>query len=124
MCRSAKKLQFLALTVLCLWPLRLCAWTNGQLLIWMDSERAQGLRPVVKKFASDLGIKVTIETPVNIVNNFSLAAQAGRGPDIVIWAHDKVGEWADSGIIAPVEISDELLNKFLPNSWEAVLHHR
>jgi maltose/maltodextrin transport system substrate-binding protein len=82
--------KFLTLAMLFLWPMHLCAWTNGQLLIWMDSERAQGLRPVVKKFANDLGIKVTIETPVNIVNNFPLAAQAGQGPDIVIWAHDKV----------------------------------
>lgn len=121
-CRSAINRQFLALTVLCLWPLHLCAWTNGQLLIWMDSERARDLRPVGKKFASDLGIRVTIETPANIVNNFPLAAQAGRGPDIVIWAHDKVGEWAESGLIAPVEPSSEFVRKFYPQSWDAVLH--
>jgi maltose/maltodextrin transport system substrate-binding protein len=122
MCRSAINWQFLALTVLCLWPLRLCAWTNGQLLIWMDSDRAQGLRPVVKKFENDLGIKVTIETPANIVNNFPLAAQARQGPDIVIWAHDKVGEWADSGLIAPVDPSSKFVRKFNPQAWEAVLH--
>jgi maltose/maltodextrin transport system substrate-binding protein len=114
--------QFLILAVLPLWPLRLGAWTNGQLLIWMDSERAQGLRPVVKKFANDLGIKARIETPVNIVDNFPLAVQAGQGPDIVIWAHDKVGEWADSGLIAPVEASPELVRRFYPEAWEAVLH--
>jgi maltose/maltodextrin transport system substrate-binding protein len=115
--------QFLALMVLCLWPLHLCAWTNGQLLIWMDSEPAQGLRPIAKKFANDLGIKVTIETPVSIVDNFPLAAQAGQGPDIVIWAHDKVGEWADSGLIAPVRLSSELVRKLYPQAWEAVRHH-
>ena len=114
--------QFLTVAVLFLWPMHLCAWTNGQLLIWMDSERAQGLWPVVKKFANDLGIKVTIETPVNIVNNFPLAAQAGQGPDIVIWAHDKVGEWADSGLIAPVEPPSGFVRKFYPEAWEAVRH--
>jgi maltose/maltodextrin transport system substrate-binding protein len=114
--------QFLALTALCLWPLHLCAWTNGQLLIWMDSEPAVGLRPIAKKFANDLGIKVTIETPVNIVDNFPLAAQAGQGPDIVIWAHDKVGEWADSGLIAPVKLSSDLVRKLYPQAWEAVRH--
>jgi hypothetical protein len=25
------------------------------------------------------------------------SSQMGQGPDIVIWAHDKVGEWADGG---------------------------
>src|SRR5260370_2730302 len=97
--------QFLALTALCLGTMHLWAWTNGQLWIWMDSEQAPGLRPIAKKFADDLGIKVTIETPVNIVDNFPLAAQAGQGPDIVIWAHDKVGEWADSGLICPIQLS-------------------
>ena len=88
----------------------------------MDSEPAIGLRPIAKKFANDLGIKVTIETPVNIVDNFPLAAQAGQGPDIVIWAHDKVGEWADSGLIAPVKLSSELVRKLYPQAWEAVRH--
>jgi maltose/maltodextrin transport system substrate-binding protein len=122
MFQSAINWRFLTLTILCLWPLRLSAWTNGQLLIWMDSERAKGLRPIVKKFTNDLGIKVTIETPVNIVNNFPLAAQAGQGPDIVIWAHDKVGEWADGGLIAPVQLSSELVHKLFPQAWKAVLH--
>jgi maltose-binding protein MalE len=67
----------LALTVLSLWPLQLSAWTNGQLLIWMDSERAQGLRPILEKFTKDWGVSVTIDSPANIVNNFLLAA---RGP--------------------------------------------
>jgi maltose/maltodextrin transport system substrate-binding protein len=88
----------------------------------MDGERAQGLRPIVKKFVNNLGIKVRIETPVNIVDNFPLAAQAGQGPDIVIWAHDKLGEWADSGLIAPVELPSESVRKFYPEAWEAVLH--
>jgi maltose/maltodextrin transport system substrate-binding protein len=114
--------QLFTVTALFLWPMHVCAWTNGQLLIWMDSERAHGLRPIVKKFANDLGIKVRIETPVNIVNNFPLAAQARQGPDIVIWAHDKVGEWADSGLIAPVEPPAQFVRKFYPGAWEAVRH--
>ena len=40
----------------------------------------------------------------------------------MIWAHDKVGEWADSGLIAPVEISSEFSEKFFPEAWQAVLH--
>ncbi|MEK8022951.1 MAG: extracellular solute-binding protein [Candidatus Hydrogenedentota bacterium] len=29
--------------------------------------------------------------------------RAGRGPDLFIWAHDKVGEWMKSGLIAPLD---------------------
>jgi maltose/maltodextrin transport system substrate-binding protein len=121
-CYATPRWQPLTIALLFLWPMNLEAWTNGQLLIWMDSERAQGLGPIVKKFANDLGIKARIETPVNIVNNFPLAAQAGQGPDIVIWAHDKIGEWADSGLIAPVEPPSQFVRKFYPEAWEAVLH--
>jgi len=40
----------------------------------------------------------------------------------VVWAHDKVGEWADGGLIAPVQVSEEFKNKFFPKAWSAVLH--
>jgi len=110
----------LSLAAVFLAPLHLSAWTDGQLLIWMDSERAQGLRPIVKRFSNDLGIKVSIQTPANIVNNFPIAAQVGQGPDIVIWAHDKVGEWSGSGLIARVDPPSEFVQKFYPQAWQAV----
>ncbi len=103
-------------------PIKLLAWTNGELWIWMDSDRGKALAPMAKKFENNLGVKVTIDTPQNITTSFPLAAQAGKGPDIVIWAHVKVGEWADGGLIAPVEVSNECVNKFFPEVWQAVRH--
>ena len=101
-------------------PSNSLGWTNGQILIWMDNARAQGLGLIAKKFEKDLGIKVTIETPQNITDDFPIAAQAREGPDILIWAHDKVGEWAGAGLIAPVEVSTEFENKFFTKAWQAV----
>jgi maltose/maltodextrin transport system substrate-binding protein len=98
------------------------AWTNGQLLIWMDADRASAMRSVADKFEKDFGIPVRIETPEKITDNFPLAAQAGKGPDIVIWAHDKVGEWADGGVIAPIEVTSAYKQQFYPMAWEAVRH--
>src|ERR1700732_3606445 len=112
------------LSALCLVPINLFAWTNGELLIWMDNERGGALQPIVQKFETDLGLKVTIETPEKITDSFPIAAQAGKGPDIVIWAHDKVGEWADAGLIAPVEVSNDFSKKFFPKAWKAVLHQK
>ena len=102
----------------------LFAWTNGELLIWMDSERGKAAQEIAQKFESYFGLKVTIETPEKITDSFPIAAQAGKGPDIVIWAHDKVGEWADGGLIAPVEISSDFSQKFFPKAWQAVLHQK
>ena len=102
--------------------MRLFGWTNGELLIWMDPDRGHALKPIAQKFHDDFGINTTIETPQNITDNFPLAAQVAKGPDIVIWAHDKVGEWADGGLIAPVEISEKFAHEFFPMAWQAVRH--
>jgi maltose/maltodextrin transport system substrate-binding protein len=113
----------LLVLALCLIPADLYAWTNGELLIWMDGDRGQALKATAaKKFEEDFGLKVTIETPEKITDSFPIAAQMGKGPDIVIWAHDKVGEWADGGLIAPLETSKEFRNRFFPKALQAVLH--
>jgi len=88
----------------------------------MDNDHAHALEPLAKKFENEFGIQVRIETPANITNTFPLAAQAGKGPDIVIWAHDKLGEWADAGLIGHVEISDGFGKKFFLKAWQAVCH--
>ena len=114
----------LILLALCLVTPKLFAWTNGELLVWMDNDRGRALMPIVEKFEADLGLKVTIEAPQNITDSFPIAAQAGKGPDVVIWAHDKVGEWAGGGLISPVEVSDEFANRFFPKAWQAVRHQQ
>ena len=116
------KKVFSVLLLFQLLPVNLFAWTDGELLIWMDPGRGRALDPIVQKFETDFGVKVTIETPEKITRTFPIAAQVGKGPDIVIWAHDKVGEWADSGLIAPVEISTEFRERFFPEAWQAVQH--
>jgi maltose/maltodextrin transport system substrate-binding protein len=114
--------SLLVLLALFLVPVNLFAWTNGELLIWMDPDRGHALEAIAKKFENDFGLKVTIETPEKITDSFPIAAQMARGPDIVVWAHDKVGEWADAGLIAPIQVSEELGNKFFLKAWQAVLH--
>ena len=88
----------------------------------MDNERGRALQPIVDKFQADLGLNVKIETPEKITDSFPIAAQAGKGPDVVIWAHDKVGEWADGGLIAPVDVPAKFSEKFFPKSWQAARH--
>jgi maltose/maltodextrin transport system substrate-binding protein len=111
-----------ALLVLALWlsGSPAFAWTNGELLIWMDADRGRAIQPIVKQFEDRYGVKITIESPEDIPTNFTMAAQSGKGPDIAFWAHDRIGEWADSGIIAPVTVSDEFRTKYLPKGWEGV----
>jgi maltose/maltodextrin transport system substrate-binding protein len=98
------------------------AWTDGELLVWMDADRTRTLDPIRHEFEDRYAIKVHLESPQNITDSFPTAAQGGKGPDIVIWAHDKVGEWADAGLISPVEVSRETREKYFPQAWEALTH--
>src|ERR1700741_4007363 len=98
------------------------AWVNGELSIWMDADRLPAMQEAGRKFEHDYGIRVNVDATENIPNNFPLAVQSNKGPDIVIFAHDKVGEWADGGLIAPIPVSASYRARFSAKAWEAVKH--
>ena len=43
--------------------MHLFAWTNGELLIWMGTDRGHGLEPIAKTCEGDFGVKVKLEAP-------------------------------------------------------------
>jgi maltose/maltodextrin transport system substrate-binding protein len=101
------------------------AWTDGELLVWIGGDKGyRGLAEVGKKFEKDLGVPVKVEAPDGLTDKFQAAAQAGKGPDIVFWAHDRLGEWADAGLLKPLEIKDDFKASFIPMSWDAVTHKK
>jgi maltose/maltodextrin transport system substrate-binding protein len=113
----------LPLLLLLILPVRKTeAWTNGELLVWMDGERGRAVQHLGSQFQQELGIAVTVEAPEGLTFSFPIAAQAGKGPDLVIWAHDKVAEWAEAGLIAPVSPSPDFMQGFFPQAWQAVAH--
>jgi maltose/maltodextrin transport system substrate-binding protein len=100
------------------------AWTDGELLVWINGDKgSRGLAEVGKKFEKDLGIQVKVETPDGLTDKFQAAAQSGKGPDIVFWAHDRLGEWADAGLLKPLDLKAEYKGNFIPMSWDAVTHN-
>jgi maltose/maltodextrin transport system substrate-binding protein len=104
------------------WVRPASAWVDGELSIWMDADRMPAVQKAGQKFEHDYGIKVKVDATENIPNNFPLAAQSNKGPDIVIFAHDKLGEWADGGLIAPIPIDAAYRSRFDSLAWEAVQH--
>ena len=105
--------------------LQALAWTDGELLIWINGDKGyRGLAEVGKKFEKDLGVPVKVEAPEGATDKFQAAAQTGKGPDIMFWAHDRIGEWADAGLLKPLTISDEMKSQFIPMSWDAVTHKK
>jgi maltose/maltodextrin transport system substrate-binding protein len=104
---------------------RAFAWTDGELLIWINGDKGyRGLAEIGKKFEKELGIPVKVEAPEGLTDKFQTVAQSGKGPDIVFWAHDRLGEWADSGLLKPLEIKDDFKSAFISMSWDAMTHNK
>jgi maltose/maltodextrin transport system substrate-binding protein len=89
-----------------------------------DNRPYHAMTEIGKAFEKDVGASVKVETQEQITEKFQAAAQSGKGPDIFFWAHDRIGEWADAGLIKPLEIKDEFKSNFLPMSWDAVTHNK
>ena len=97
------------------------ALEEGKLLIWMGGDKGDALlQEVVAQFTADLGVEVVVEVADPLTDKFQQAAATGDGPDIVLWAHDRFGEWAAGGLIQPVDPSQEMTDGILASAWDAV----
>ncbi|KIT14256.1 maltose/maltodextrin ABC transporter substrate-binding protein MalE [Jannaschia aquimarina] len=98
------------------------ALEDGTIVIWTGANRDQdALRAAIAGFTEDLGIEVVVEeVDPDLPQKFQQAAATGDGPDIVMWAHDRLGEWASGGLIAPVQPSGAWTDGVLPSAMDAV----
>ncbi len=97
------------------------AFEDGKLLIWINGDKGfNGLQAIGDKFKEELGVDVVVEHPEAVTDKFQQSAATGDGPDIFIWAHDRFGEWAAAGLIAPVEPSAEVKDGIFDFAWDAV----
>lgn len=62
------------------------AVTEGELLIWINSDKGyEGLAEVGRQFEEDTGIKVSVQFPESLEARFQQVAATGDGPDIIFW---------------------------------------
>ena len=93
-------------------PLRLLVWINGD-------KGYNGLQKVGDEFARQTGVQVVVQHPEGAPDKFTAAAAAGKGPDIMCWAHDRVGEWAKSGLVVPVRPPRRVRDEIDEGAWKA-----
>lgn len=94
---------------------------EGRLVIWINGDKGyNGLAEVGKKFEQDTGIKVTVEHPDKMEEKYPQVAATGDGPDIIFWAHDRFGGYAQSGLLAEVTPDKSFQDKLFPFTWDAV----
>lgn len=87
------------------------------LVVWFTVEGAKALRAVGERFTAETGVEVVVETPDDGPQKFQQASAAGKGPDLYVYAHDRIGEWIAGGLIQPVQPSRPLLDDIDPLAW-------
>lgn len=93
------------------------------LTIWADDTRARVLEELGKKFEAEYGIPVVVTEKGfgNIRDDLKVAGPAGEGPDIIIGAHDWLGELVENGLLAEIELG-AAADQFLPAAVQAFVY--
>lgn len=126
-----KRLLSLLLCVCLLLSLAACAEQDfdpadaNKLVIWHDKEDAviEALSAYLSQAVPELEIvfekKTSLTDSLKLVGNDPNAA-----PDLFIFAHDKIGVFAEMGILAPIEplLADDALAQYLPMTLSAATY--
>ena len=90
------------------------------LTIWADEVSAPVLDELSADFAAENGINVVVVQKGfdDLRNDYKVAAPTGEGPDILLGAHDWLGEYNASGLLAEVSLGDKA-DLFAPNAVDA-----
>lgn len=92
----------------------------GKLLVWINGDKGyKGIIKIGEEFTKKTGIPVTVEYPEDAPSKFQAAAAAGKGPDIWIWPHDRIGEWIEGGLLQPVTPGKKVQADIDPLAWKA-----
>jgi len=94
---------------------------EGTLTIWSDAGRLPAIEAIGEQFTEQYSVPVRIQTMGfgDVRNNLQLGAPVGEGPDIIVGAHDWIGQLYGNGLIAPIELSEELAAQFDPVALRA-----
>jgi arabinogalactan oligomer / maltooligosaccharide transport system substrate-binding protein len=93
----------------------------GELLIWADDKRAAALKPFADRFGTENGVTVKIQAiSKDQQTTFVTASQQGSGPDVMVGAHDWIGNLVQNGAVDPVQLSTEQKSGIAENALKAV----
>lgn len=81
---------------------------SGSLTVWVDAERVDALQGAADAYADKTGVEVDLVSKDNATmkDDFIQQVPTGEGPDIVMGAHDWLGELTTNGVVAPLELGD------------------
>ena len=90
------------------------------LVVWADDTRAPVLNDLAEGFEAETGVALEVQEVGfgDIREQIKVAGPAGEGPDILIGAHDWLGELVANGLVAEMDLGD-LAGDFVPAALQA-----
>ncbi len=87
----------------------------------------EAVMQVVKNFNtahSDIQIKALGIPYDAFPDKITAAIPRGKGPDIFIFAHDRIGGWVEADIIEPIDfyLEEDISGNFVDGAWEPMLY--
>ncbi|HOJ92393.1 MAG TPA: maltose/maltodextrin ABC transporter substrate-binding protein MalE [Dictyoglomaceae bacterium] len=95
----------------------------GKITIWASEAQVQQLKDFVKGFTAKYGIQVEVNEVSfsDIKPKFITSAPTGEGPDIIVGAHDWIGELVANGLLLPIDfLPNNVLSQFTPVTLQAM----
>ncbi|HRW19320.1 MAG TPA: maltose ABC transporter substrate-binding protein [Dermatophilaceae bacterium] len=75
------------------------------LVIWCDQDRKPILDKYAAQFGTEQGIKVAVQVSTDVRKDFKDATNAGKGPDVIVGAHDWLGELVQNQAVSPINLA-------------------
>ena len=97
---------------------------DADLVIWTDALKLDAVKKVADEFAAAQGIKVATQAiSSDLQTNFVTANTAGNGPDVVVGAHDWIGNLVQNGAIDPLPLSPDQLQGYSEKAVQATTYN-
>ena len=105
-----KRMTLLLVAVLVMVPFAstIQAQEAPALTIWADETRAVVIEELGAAFEEEYGVTLNVQQLAfgDIRDQLRVAGPAGEGPDVIIGAHDWLGELVLNGLLSPVDLGD------------------
>ncbi|WP_255437578.1 extracellular solute-binding protein [Thalassobacillus sp. CUG 92003] len=97
-----------------------------ELTIWANDEDAQAeaIEDIVADFEEEEGISVNVvrKSMLDQLEELSLAGPEGKGPDLFIQPHDRIGDIVAQGLAEPLNFTDEQKQAYSEAAIDAVTY--
>lgn len=85
---------------------------DADLVVWTDDQKVDPVTELAEKFGADNGISVAVQVVTDLQSNFLTANSAGNGPDVVVGAHDWIGNMVQNGAVEPLQLTPDQLGEY------------